>query len=93
MFIFHFFLKQAASLLSRENIQLWLKYLKYMTIVSIVIYSLFGIQYTVVALIPKYGQDESFCKRFEFIVGGLLQIVLTTMFIILSKKIEEAVRL
>lgn len=55
MFIFHFFLKQAASLLSRENIQLWLKYLKYMTIVSIVIYSLFGIQYTVVALIPKYG--------------------------------------
>ena len=90
MFIFHFFLKQAASLLSKETIQHWIKYLKYTNVLSIVIYCAFGIQYTVVLI--QRQSSKSFCKTFEFIVGGLLQMVLTTMFITFSSRIQEAVR-
>jgi hypothetical protein len=95
MLIFYYFLKKAASLLPQETVKKWTRVIKVMTVVSAFLYTGFGIEIIIVNKRLKTNSDpnaKEFCKSPQFIIGGILQLMQTSCFIFLSRKIELAVR-
>ena len=95
MLIFYYFLKKAASLLSKEVVLRWTRMIWIITGVSTAVYLVFGIEFSVVKINNNKSPNadpKGFCKSPQFIIGGILQLIQTSCFIGLSWKIEKAVR-
>jgi len=84
MLIFYYFLKKAASLFPKETVSKWTRIIKIMTGVSAVIYTGFAIESIIVFARRKtHPPEKAYCKNPQFIMGGLLQLIQTSCFIIL----------
>jgi hypothetical protein len=90
--IFYYFLKQATTLLTPEWVRRWLRIIFILTALSGCMYVALGI-YFVVTTLDGRGKEKEFCHNPQFIVGGILQLIQTSCFIVLSWRIEKSVRL
>lgn len=53
MFVFNYFIKQSASLMTGDTIKKWTKFIRILTISSLVVYSMFGLQYLIIVTVDK----------------------------------------
>lgn len=89
MFVFYYFIKQSTLLLNTDQLSRWRTLIKYVTICSAVAYICYASYFIIDLIFNRNG--KYFCHTWSFILGGTLQLGLTSVFLAFSQKLKSVV--